>query len=174
VIGYLLVGGQGRRMGGCKASRLFAGRPLWRYGYELLQQCCAQVHLLGHCPDLELPTRVEKSPGQGPLGALVDALESTPGDWNLVLALDYPLLTLDVVEQLRPGLGLARLPRCQGQPHPLCGCYHRQAAGPLGEAFRGGERSLLRALAGLGEQVHWLEFGDSGPFLNVNSPADLR
>ena len=172
--GFLLVGGQGRRMGGQKATRLFAGRPLWSYGYDLLQQICSQTVLLGECPELPLPTRPEALPGRGPLAALVPALEASESAWNVVMALDYPLLTRDLLERLSPVGGLARLPSCQGQKHPLCGYYHRQAARPLGRALAGGERSLLGALEALGDEVEWLDFEDGGPFLNVNQPADLR
>ena len=172
--GFLLVGGQGRRMGGAKATRIFDGRPLWSHGHDLLSQCCSQVVVLGHCPELELPALVEETPGQGPLGGVVCALNHSSTPWNLVLALDYPLLTADMVARLRPPRGLACLPSCQGQAHPLCGYYHRAAAAPLGEALAAGQRSLLRAVEGLGEQVHWVDFEDERAFLNVNHLSDLR
>lgn len=177
--GFLLVGGQGRRMGGAKATRLFAGRPLWRYGYQLLQPFCAQVKLVGLCAELDFPTLVEDWPGQGPLGAVLCALQySLPeSPWNLVLALDYPLLRQEIVQALLPPPGsaaLARLPRCQGQSHPLCGFYHRAAAVALGGAFAAGERSLLKALELLGNGLEWVDFADSEPFLNVNRPQDLQ
>lgn len=155
-------------MGGGKALKLFDGLPLWRHGYDLLHSFCASVRLVGECADLRLPQLVEECPGQGPLGGLVAALSAAETDWSFVLALDYPLLDRAFVEALgRPEGGMARLPRCLDQPHPLCGYYHRRAVERLPR--RG---SVLRALEGL--DVSWVDFGDDPRFLNVNRPEDLR
>lgn len=196
--GFLLVGGQGRRMGGGKALKLFQQRPLWTYGRDLLRQVCNPVKLLGACPDLGLEeTLVEPDPGQGPLGALIYALELSQTCWNLILALDYPCLTRELLEPLLPGqtnsptswspeqkisesscLSLplgewARLPRCQGQVHPLCGYYHKDAVKGLRTSYEQGERSLVKALNRLGPAVAWVDYEDPAPFLNVNRPSDL-
>lgn len=155
-------------MGGGKALQLFAGRPLWSYGFELLNSFCSSVRLVGECAELALPKLVEAQPGRGPLGAIVTALEAAQTDWSFVLALDYPLLDLVFVEALgRPERGVARLPRCGEQPHPLCGFYHRAAARELP-----GQGSVLRALERL--EVEWVDFGEDERFLNVNRPSDLR
>lgn len=155
-------------MGGAKALKLFRGRPLWIYGYELLGSFCREVHLLGECPDLGLPTLVEDQPGQGPLGAIGAALKASQADWNFILALDYPLLDRGFVEALgTPSGGMARLPRCGQQKHPLCGFYHRSAGEVLPTAG-----SVLRALENL--EMRWVDFGDDPRFLNVNRLEDLQ
>lgn len=173
--GFLLVGGQGRRLGGQKASRLFQGRPLYQRGWELLGQLCSRSIWLGQCPDLPAPPGVEcwqeEPPGQGPLGALVWALSRSQSEWNLVLALDYPRLTIEVLPQ--PQLGrLAVLPQVGARRHPLCGWYHRSIARELEKAWNRGERSLLRALDGC-ESVTWVESAPVSAFLNVNQPEDF-
>lgn len=168
ISGFLLVGGAGSRMGGGKALKPFRGRPLWSYGYDLLRSFCDSVQLVGECPELQLPTLVEESPGQGPLGGIVAALKATQTAWNFLLALDYPLLDLAIVEALqRPKEGWARLPVCGAQKHPLCGFYHRQASRVLPS-----EGSVLRALQLL--PVEWVEFAPDRRFLNVNCLEDLR
>ena len=155
-------------MGGGKAWRLFAGRPLWSYGHELLQSFCTEVRLVGACPELPLVSLVEKVPGQGPLGGILAALEASQTDWNFILALDYPLLDQDFLETLgRPTSGLARLPHCGPQKHPLCGYYHREAASRLSP-----QGSVLRALEN--QAVEWVDFGQDDRFLNVNRLEDLR
>lgn len=155
-------------MGGAKATRLFAGRPLWSYGYDLLGSFCQEVRLVGRCAELDLPQLVEEAPGLGPLGGIVAALKTARTDWNFILALDYPLLDQAFVSSLGiPQSGLARLPRCGRQKHPLCGFYHRGAADRL-EA-RG---SVVRALEGLA--VEWVDFGEDPRFLNVNYVEDLQ
>ena len=156
-------------MGGDKAMRPFQGRPLWSYGFELLKSFCSQVNLLGECPQLAMPTLVEERPGEGPLGAIRHALKTSGSEWSFVLALDYPLLDLAFVTALgNPDTGLARLPVCDGQPHPLCGYYHRSALQCLPA-----QGSVLRALESMGSQVSWIEFAADARFLNVNHPHDL-
>ncbi len=163
--GWLLVGGAGTRIGGGKATRPFRGRPLWSYGFELLQSFCSQVGLVGYCPEIEMPALIERRPGQGPLGGIQAALEAAQSDWNFILALDYPLLDQQFVQQLgSPQQGLARLPRCSGQKHPLCGYYHRDLQLPA-------HGSVLKALEGAA--VEWVDFGDDPRFLNVNRLQDL-
>ncbi len=167
ISGFLLVGGAGSRMGGGKALKLFRGRPLWSYGYELLNSFCASVQLVGECGELGMSTLVEEQPGRGPLGGIVAALKATQTDWNFLLALDYPLLDRAFVETLgRPQAGLARLPACGEQKHPLCGYYHREVAERLPQ-----QGSVLRALQNL--DVQWVDFGGDERFLNVNRPEDL-
>ena len=154
-------------MGGGKALKEFRGRPLWSYGFELLNSFCASVQLVGECAELGLPTLMEEQPGQGPLGGIVRALQAAQSEWSFVLALDYPLLDMPFVEALgRPDEGLARLPRCGHQKHPLCGFYHRRAA----QILPGGG-PVLRALEIL--PVEWIDFGQDDRFLNVNRPEDL-
>lgn len=156
-------------MGGQKATRLFRGRPLWLWGYELLRDVCESVILLGDCPDLQGEFWREPAPGGGPLPALAYALERTTTPWNLVLALDYPLLQRQHVEALGLPRGRATLPTCEGRRHPLCGYYHRD----LGREWRGQGGSLLGALDAQ-SAIHWVEVADPAAFLNVNHPADLQ
>jgi molybdopterin-guanine dinucleotide biosynthesis protein A len=167
LIGFLLVGGQGRRIGGNKAHRPFAGKSLYQWAWGNLNRYCSRVVLLGENPPCEGEHWSEPEPGQGPLGAIRFALSQTPDEWNLIVALDYPYLGANIWDQLLPLSGRARLPRCQGQPHPLGGFYHKDCR------LEGAGASLLRALEGE-DGVHWVDFCDPEPFLNVNRLEDLR
>jgi molybdenum cofactor guanylyltransferase len=177
--GFLLVGGQGTRLGGHKATRLYKGQPLFSYALALLQTQPGWTVLLGRCPELAhlaLPQWWEASPGQGPLGALVRALSHSPSEWNLVLAVDYPELScqlLDALAQEAQPADDAVLPCAAQERHPLCGFYHRRAAPTLEAAFGAGERSVQRALQGLA--VRWVDVASRHAELhNVNRPTDLR
>jgi len=160
-------------MQGAKASRLYKGRPLFEYGWGLLGNLCKRRVWLGDCPDVVPPSGALclDDPGQGPLGAILAALNESSTPWNLILAVDYPELTLEILKTLPLRTGaLAVLPRAAGQPHPLCGYYHRDLAGSLQRCWEQGERSVLRALEG----VDWVDFSDSSGFCNVNQPSDLK
>lgn len=175
--GFLLVGGQGRRIGGHKPLRPFRGQPLASIAWDLLAPCSRRIALgRGELPSHIGPQWWEEPAGQGPLVALAWALERSDSEWNAVLAVDYPQLPADLWEQLqqqRAPEALAALPRLNGRMHPLCGLYHRDLAVTLRTAVERGERSLCRALSVLGESV-WLEGPwDEECFLNVNQAALL-
>ena len=140
--GFLLVGGQGRRIGGNKPLRLFEGRPLASIAWDLLAPCSRRIALgRGELPPHIGPQWWEEPAGQGPLVALAWALERSDSQWNAVLAVDYPQLPVDLWEQLqqqRACQALAALPRVNGRMHPLCGLYHRDLAGALRAAVARG------------------------------------
>lgn len=163
-------------MAGAKASRHYQDRPLFEFGWGLLGQLCDRRVWLGDCPDV-LPqsgTCCLADPGQGPLGAILCALQESSTPWNLILAVDYPELTFEILKGLPLRRGaLAVLPRAEGQPHPLCGYYHGDLRPVLQARWDQGERSVVRALGGV-EGVDWVDFPNSSSFRNVNQPSDLR
>ena len=174
--GLLLCGGAGSRIGGEKAQRELAGRPLSAYGRDLLSASCARVWALGvplpgcrFLPDLH--------PGEGPLRTLHDAFERIEGGWFQVLAVDTPLLGAGVLEQLalrsQTGSCSAYLPRHRGGAEPLCGLYHSSCRASMGQALQAGVRSLKGWLSRQ-EGVEWVDFAQTRPFWNVNTPHQLE
>lgn len=173
MIGFLLVGGEGRRLGGNKLTQPYRGLPLWSYGVRLLEELCSCVVLLGRA-ELAYPQWLESEPGQGPLGGMLRALRQAPEPWCVLLAVDYPELPAEAVLRLCAAWesgDRALMPVVGEQAHPLCGVYHRELAEPLGHRYAQGERSVLRALEGL---VRPVPFAETGWFHNVNRPTDLR
>lgn len=85
--GFVLAGGESRRMGRDKAALRWKDCSLLDHMVLLLSTVADAVRIVGRD---ELPDRV---PGQGPLGGILTALEATDSDANLFLAVDLPLLT---------------------------------------------------------------------------------
>jgi len=114
-------------------------------------------------------------PGQGPLGAILTALQTTTAEWNLIVACDMPNASarflrdlLDTAERwdvdaLLPA-GPSRL------VEPLCAVYHKRTGQALCAAFSNGIRKITLALEGL--RVAVLMVSEATPFQNVNTPED--
>ncbi|MBI3933434.1 MAG: molybdenum cofactor guanylyltransferase [Acidobacteria bacterium] len=144
--GFVLVGGQSRRMGRDKALLEFEGRPMLLRMADLLQPYVGQVTLLGspaRYSGFGLPVLEDQSPGQGPLGALYTGLRNSTCDWNLFFACDLPHLSRRFVEILlkraRETSAQAVVPKAGERWQPLCAAYHRSCL-PLMEAvIRRGE-----------------------------------
>jgi molybdenum cofactor guanylyltransferase len=99
VIGVVLAGGAGRRMGGSKPTRLLNGRPLAWYPAAALREVCERVAIVAkpgtQLPELEGMERWDDEPAepQHPLTGIVHALERAGGEAVLVCAADMPFVT---------------------------------------------------------------------------------
>ncbi len=105
---------------------------------------------------MELPAgpyeRVDDVAGAaGPLAGLCAALSYLPGGEALVLGVDYPLVSAEVLAHLRahPAHGVPVIPRIEGKLQPLVARYPTWVADLLRVALGRGERSLVAATEGL-------------------------
>jgi molybdenum cofactor guanylyltransferase len=100
MVGVILAGGAGRRIGGAKAARLLGGRPIASYPAGALSAVCERVAIVGKAgegvpelgPDIELWNDEPAEP-RHPLTGIVHALERAGGDPILVCAADMPFVT---------------------------------------------------------------------------------
>jgi molybdopterin-guanine dinucleotide biosynthesis protein A len=104
VIGAVLAGGAGRRMGGDKAAAVLAGRPLAAYAVDVLAQVCERVAVVCK-PGTALPSIdgaerwEEPEDPQHPVAGIAYALERAGGP-VLVCAGDMPFVTADACRSL--------------------------------------------------------------------------
>jgi molybdopterin-guanine dinucleotide biosynthesis protein A len=106
VIGVVLAGGSGRRIGGGKPGRLLAGRPLVSYPAAALAAVCERVAIVAK-PGTELPELPgvetwddEPDEPRHPLTGIIHALERAAGEPILVCAADMPFVTADGLRAL--------------------------------------------------------------------------
>ena len=159
-------------MGRDKARLPFRGGDLVSTVAAEVARAAGNVTLVGHP---ELPSIPDRYPGQGPLGAILTALQDTTADWNLIVACDMPEVSAAFLGEL-----LARALRSQasvvlpcgpdGLPQPLCAVYHRRALATMEEHFAGGVRQVTAALAGLA--IERFAVAQLSLFQNVNTPED--
>ena len=184
--GFVLAGGESRRMGEDKALLEWDGTTV-------LQRICCEVAkvaesvvVLGasnryaglgfHCWD-------DVHPGLGPIGALETMLTRTSEEWNLVVAVDLPGVDQRLLSGLKEtagiGHGLAtvvsEVPEDSPEPgeavgriHPLCGIYGRPALAAVREAINGNDLRVLNLIKRLKAVYHVIPYR----LINVNRPED--
>jgi molybdopterin-guanine dinucleotide biosynthesis protein A len=165
-------------MGRTKALVHVDGTPMARRVADTLFAAgCGSVTLVGGDPTelavLGLPVVSDRHPGAGPLGGVITAIESAPGD-VVVVACDLPYLTPDVVTSLvsaakahpTADVVVARTNFVE----PGCALWRRRALPVVAESFDAGERAVHHLLDRLRSvEVAVPEY----PLRNINAPGDL-
>jgi molybdopterin-guanine dinucleotide biosynthesis protein A len=175
VIGAILAGGGGKRMGGVsKAAVDLDGRPLAVHVADVLAEVCERIAVVCK-PDTDVPRIAgverwdEPAEPRHPLTGIVHALERA-AEPVLVCATDMPWVTADACRSLldaAPG-GVAAVATAEGEMCPVFGVYAPDALASLRAA---------RPDAPLRETVDALDpiRVALAPALlrSVNEPADL-
>lgn len=180
MIGAVLAGGTGSRIGGSKAMVKLAGRPLISYplcavldaGLEPLVVAKAGTEL----PEIDVPVVREEPDDYHPLHGVIAALRAARGRHVVIVACDMPLVSADLLAWLA-GIHATAMPRVGGILQPLLARYETTTESTLSVAAREGlsaqaAASALRPrviaeseLAVFGRPEHLL--------LNVNDDHDL-
>ena len=178
--GAVLTGGRSTRMGRDKALLEVGGRPLAGIGRDALVGAGARrvlavggdaVALSG----LGFEVIGDGWPGEGPLGAVVTALDAAADDAVVVLACDLPFVepaTVEAVLQaVLDGDADAAVPVNEGRLEVVVAAYRRRCGAVLRAAFERGERALWRAVANL--TVSPVMLAEPRWLTNANAPSDV-
>jgi molybdopterin-guanine dinucleotide biosynthesis protein A len=180
VTGFILAGGESRRLGRDKRILRIGGQTLLARTQGLLRSFLDEEPFvvgdnlvgLGIDPDRII---LDARPDCGPLGGLVASLEKSPTEWVLILAVDMPFLEkadlqrmLQAARQQYDVLTLST----DGRPEPLAALYRRTALPFWRERLNKGILSLSEGI----EQLKWqsvLVKDDSRALLNINDSKDV-
>jgi molybdopterin-guanine dinucleotide biosynthesis protein A len=178
----ILAGGQGKRIGGDKPSRMLRGvRLLDRavaYASSQAKLSAVAVREPRQAGDLEIPLVPDDAEIHGPLAGLVTALRfarDEGADAALTIAADMPFLPPDLADRLVEALpGTRAAIACSGgHQHPVCGLWRTEALDAVAEYLASGRRSLK----GFAELVGYVAVewpaNPRDPFFNINSERDL-
>jgi molybdopterin-guanine dinucleotide biosynthesis protein A len=177
-IGVLLAGGDGRRIGGDKATIELAGRPLLLYPLTVVRGALDEVAVVAKTstvlPPLapEVTIWLEPDLPRHPLAGVVHALVRARGRPVLVVAGDMPFVTSGLVSALareRTRGATAVVPRVAGRLQPLCARYEQSALAGL-TAFDPGAPAE-ETVAALRPRI--LDWPQEEPFFKINRPEDL-
>lgn len=187
VIGAVLAGGLGRRIGGDKPSLPVGDQTLVRHAVDALRSAGLDVALVLR-PGQPIPLTSHTTPvvrdeieHAGPLGGLQALLSWLPTEWALVIACDQPFLSPALLQELLTKTQLDVDVVC-GQPgnalEPFPGLYRRSCLPAIEEMLARGARSLQDFLAVARTEALPLERvrrwdPELLSYLNVNTPDDL-
>jgi molybdopterin-guanine dinucleotide biosynthesis protein A len=172
--GYILAGGASRRMGQDKALLEGSGGPLLGRLSRIVAAAaggCTVVAPAGRYEGLGVPVLSDLWPGEGPLGGILTVLENTSALWNLIVAVDMPLLDAEFLARLlaeaRQGREALVPAHPDGSLEPLCAVYPSTAITGIRHFFAGGGRRVKDALC---EIEYRTTPAPAGLLLNVNTP----
>jgi molybdopterin-guanine dinucleotide biosynthesis protein A len=155
--GFVLTGGESRRMGRDKALLELGGQPLVLRMAAKFRGVTSEVYLVG-APEryarLGLPVLADPIAGRGPAAGITAALRATEREWNLIVACDLPYLETRFLEFLvevaaAEGDAEAVVPQLGGRWEPLCAAYHRRALPAFERVLAGVNYRIARALEAL-------------------------
>ena len=188
VEGFILVGGQSRRMGTDKARLVFSGQTAIERIATELGSAASQVSFVGSSygsadPDLKIVPDVYE--GWGAFGGIHAAISASRAEWALVVACDLPFVTRDLFARLSTighnSLYDAVVPiQPDGRPQPVCALYKREPSLRESERLIAlGEHTPRALLANI--RTRWVQSeeladlaGAEDFFFNVNTPSDYE
>lgn len=169
--GALLLGGASSRFGSPKALALLDGETLAQRAWRILGDVCEERIAVGKRADglrLPFPVLDDGTRLRAPIAGVVAALRAASHEVCVVLPVDCPLVTAEVLAALADA--------CEGadaavpETGPLPGAYRRSALAALERRLAAGDLAVYRALADLSVRRVRL---DEALLANVNSPEDL-
>lgn len=187
VEGFILVGGQSRRMGRDKAELLLGGQTLAARIVDALSGVTRRVSLVGArtgYAGLDLPNVPDLHLDWGALGGIHAALAASGADWIIVVACDLPFVTGELFARLESLINEeidAVVPlQSDSRPQPVCALYRRETCRKEVEnLIAAGEHTPRTLLANV--RTRYVEFAELNDlpgagrfFLNVNTPADFQ
>jgi molybdopterin-guanine dinucleotide biosynthesis protein A len=185
VEGFILVGGQSRRMGRDKAQLILAGQTLIDRITGELSGVTSRVALVGareqHPNFVNIPDVHES---WGALGGLHAALKAATTGWVIVVGCDLPFVTRALFERLLTFVSQdfdAIVPmQADGRPQPVCALYRVATCLPeIEKLIALGEHTPRALLTNVSTRfIDSVELADlpaaENFFLNVNTPEDFE
>src|SRR5437867_6778828 len=181
--GFVLAGGRSRRMGSNRALLPLAGRGLVDRAIDLLEPHVDETFVVGppeSFPALHVPVRPDEIRQAGPLGGILTGLRHARFENSLVLGVDLPFLTGEILERVLKAAGSrdvdVTIPRYHDTQETLCGVYSRRCITPIEGMLMAGQKSVLELLGRVRTQVLEEDVLQdllvSDPFFNINTRED--
>lgn len=190
IVGVIIAGGQGRRLGGVDKSFVELGgqsllaRTIARFGPQVSRLVLSANGDPGRFAGFGLPVLPDPIPDfAGPLAGLLAAMEwaranAPDAQWIASTSVDTPFLPLDLVAQLKSAQTAGQTDLVcgwsAGRLQPLCGLWCVELAADLRHALQ--DEGLHKVDAWVGRhKMASVDFPTDpiDPFFNVNRPEDV-
>jgi molybdenum cofactor guanylyltransferase len=177
--GLVLSGGRSSRMGVDKGTLEYHGKPQLHYLVDLLSAFCDHV-LVSARKEQIANDKFDRLPDRfaigGPMNGILSALSTHPDHTWLIVAVDMPNVTTDVLELLIRHRDPTRLATCflnaaENLPEPLLTIWEPAALPWLMEFVNAGEISPRKFLQE--NHVKLVNANDPAILLNINSPEEF-
>lgn len=181
VAGIVLVGGMSRRFGSDKALFPINERPMARVVADVMRLAgIVDIYAVGNSQEtaeyLGLSHIADSYLGEGPLGALISAMEVISASVVCVLPCDVPRIDssriLQLIDELVESDDVDVAVLASSREHWLCSSWRVGACLPvLARSFGNGERAIHRAIHSL--EVRRVEVRDE-EMSNINTLAEAQ
>jgi molybdopterin-guanine dinucleotide biosynthesis protein A len=183
---FVLAGGKSSRMGRDKAALLLNGRTLLQHALATLREITSDVSILGSPQtygDQGAPVIADIIPDCGPLGGIHAALTQTRSDFNLIIAVDTPFLSVDFLKFLcaraMASGAVVTTPEIAGYTQPLCAVYSRRFLPIAEQALKSGNYKIVPLFPADGtltiQDSEMAQFAFTPEmFDNLNTPEDME
>jgi molybdenum cofactor guanylyltransferase len=184
IVGAILAGGGGRRLGGVdKARVMLGGEWLAAHVAGRVRPQVAALAIVAQgdgvrLSPLSLPVLPDGMPGGlGPLAGVLAGLDwaaAQGADAVVTVPVDTPFLPPDLVPRLVAAMGEApaAVAAADGRRHPTCAVWRVSLREVVRAALAGGMRKLDSFATGIGAAQ--AAFPAAQAFHNINTPEDLR
>jgi len=186
-MGFVLAGGKSSRMGADtdKAFLDFRGQTLLDCARTVMGEVCDRVTIVGEPAKFSKYGSVVTDifPGCGPLAGIHAALIHSTAELNLMLAVDMPFVSSELLEFLfataEDNDAIVTVPRTTKGIQPLCAVYRRAFSLTAEQALLAGKYKIDAAFSGTTTRViEEAELAAAGfteqSFFNVNTPQDRQ
>jgi molybdopterin-guanine dinucleotide biosynthesis protein A len=194
-MGFVLAGGKSSRMGldTDKAFLDFRGQSLLERALAVAGAVCDRVTIVGDPAKLANygslnygsseygPVLADIFPGCGPLAGIHAALTHSAAELNLMLAVDMPFVTRELLAFLFAAAeasdAVITVPRTSKGLQPLCAVYRHGFSAAAEQALRAGRYKVDAVFSGMsvrvieGDELATAGFSEQN-FFNVNTPQD--
>lgn len=183
--GFVMAGGKSSRMGKNKAFLELGGQTLLSRALAKLKQVCGNATIIGESatygdfgPNIE-----DQIPGCGPLAGIHAALRHSSAQLNVMLAVDMPLVSTELLDFLATIAGqteaVVTVPHMNLGFQPLCAVYRHGFLEVAERALRAGNYKIDATFPTIPLRIirepELMEAGFSTQdFFNVNTHEDLH